>query len=100
MQPAERPLCFLPPETPAVSAIVVAAALVNPAPAAASPDELVPVPAETNAQGLFEASQCSLQSDLPMEKHSIFCLPADERLSREPNFLVCQPSIKNCSSLS
>ena len=38
---------LLPPaRTPAVSVIVAAVALANPAPAAASPDELVPVPAE------------------------------------------------------
>ncbi len=47
-----------------MSVIVVAAALANPAPAAASPDELVPVPAETNSQRLSEASQCSLQNNL------------------------------------
>ncbi len=35
-----------PPETPTVSVVAVTGALVHPAPAAASPDELVPVPAE------------------------------------------------------
>ncbi len=65
MQSKERTLFFFPPpETPAVSVLVVAAALANPAPAAASPDELVPVPAETNSQRLFEASHCSLQNGL------------------------------------
>ncbi len=65
MQSMERPLFLLPPpETPAVSVIVAAVALANPAPAAASPDELVPVPAETNSQRLFEANQCSLQDGL------------------------------------
>ncbi len=50
MQSTERPLFLLPPpEIPAVSVIVVAAALADPAPAAASPDELVPVPAEINS---------------------------------------------------
>ena len=47
-----------------MSVIVVAAALADPAPAAASPDELVPVPAETNSQRLFETSQCSPQNGL------------------------------------
>ena len=51
------------PRTPAVS-VPDAAALADPAAAAASPDELVPVPAETNSQRLFEASQCSLQNGL------------------------------------
>ncbi len=65
MQSTEWPLFVLPPpETPAASVLVVAAALADPAPAAASPDELVPVPAETNSQRLLEASQCSLQSGL------------------------------------
>ncbi len=50
--------------TLAVSILVVAAALADPVPTAASPDELVPVPAETNSQRLFEASQCSLQNSL------------------------------------
>ena len=40
----ERPLSLLPsPEIPAVSAVVVAAAMVRPAPATATLDELVPV---------------------------------------------------------
>ncbi len=56
--------CCEVPETPAVSVIVVAAALADPAPAAASPDELVPVPAEINSQRLFETSQCNLQNGL------------------------------------
>ncbi len=56
---------LLPPaQTPAASVIVVAAALAHPAPAVASPGERVPVPAETNSQRLFEASQCSLQNGL------------------------------------
>ncbi len=38
--------------------------LADPAPAAASPNELVPVPAETNSRRLFEASQCSLRNGL------------------------------------
>ncbi len=50
--------------TLAVSVLAVAAALADPAPAAASPDELVPVPAETNSQRLFEVSQYSLQNGL------------------------------------
>ncbi len=53
-----------PPETPAVSVLVIAAALVHPAPAVASSNELGPVPAETNSQRLFETSQCSLQNGL------------------------------------
>ena len=65
MQSTERPSFFLrPPEAPAVSVLAVAAALADPAPATASPDELVPVPAETPSQRLFEASQCSLQNGL------------------------------------
>ncbi len=65
MQSTERPPFFLPPpETPAVSVLAVAAALADPAQAAASPNELVPVPAETNSKRLFEASQCSLQNGL------------------------------------
>ncbi len=65
MQSAERPPFFLrPPETPAVSVFAVAAAFANPVLAAASPGELVRVPAETNSQRLFEASQHSLQSGL------------------------------------
>ena len=50
MQPMERPLFLLPPpRTLAVSVIVVAAALVDPAPAAAFLDELVPVPADIDS---------------------------------------------------
>ncbi len=50
MQPMERPLFLLPPpRTPAVSVIVVAAALADPAPAAAFLYELVPVPAEIDS---------------------------------------------------
>ena len=52
MRSMARPPFFLPPpETPAVSVLAVAAALAGPAPAAASPDELVPVPAELTLRG-------------------------------------------------
>ncbi len=65
MQPMERSLLLLPPpRILALSVIVVAAALADPAPAAAFPDKLVPVPAETNSQRLFETSQCSPQNGL------------------------------------
>ncbi len=57
MQPTERSLFLLPPpETPDVSVNVVAAAPADPALAAASSNELVPVPAEINSQRLSEAS--------------------------------------------
>ena len=46
MQSTEWPPSFLPPRTPAVSVLIVAA-LAHPAPAVASPNELVSTPAET-----------------------------------------------------
>ncbi len=47
-----------------MSVLAAADTLTDPALAAASPDELVLVPAETKSQRLFEASQCSLQNGL------------------------------------
>ena len=45
--------------------------LADPAPAVASPGELVSTPAENNFRRLFEASQCSLQNGLRPKEHSI-----------------------------
>ncbi len=45
--------------------------LADPAPAVASPDELVSIPAENHFRKLFEASQCSLQDGLRPKEHSI-----------------------------
>ncbi len=50
-------------------------------------------------RGSLEASQCCLQSDLPMRNIPSSAFPADERLSHKPDLSVSQPSIKNCCSL-
>ncbi len=63
MQSTEWPPSFLPPPRTLAVSVLVAAALADPAPAVASPNELVSTPAENNFRGLFEASQCSLQND-------------------------------------